>query len=147
MFREVEEAPRGAGDDAREGSAEAGAVAARLLDGLLKLGIANVGLFALDDDVVVFAFVIAIDDEVGAVVRRPAGNEDFDADALGPVFLFVDERCPKLGADFFLRVAEPLGVVRGDVVNFLGLAFAGEAGVSVGDGALEVGHALLVANA
>ena len=75
MFREVEEAPRGAGDDAREGSAEAGAVAARLLDGLLKLGIANVGLFALDDDVVVFAFVIAIDDEVGAVVRRPAGNE------------------------------------------------------------------------
>ena len=142
---EAQQAAREAGNDTRKLGLEAGAIAARLLNGLGTLGVGDVGAFALEDEVAVFLFLIRVDDEVGAVVRRAALHLHLDADALGLVFVFVNQFRPKLGAHFFLRVGPALRVIRSDVVDALRFAFTGEPGVPVFNRALEESHARVLA--
>jgi len=72
-------------------------------------------------------------------MRRAAWHLHLEAYALGLVFIFVDQLGPELGADFFLGVGIPLGMICHDVMNALGLAIAGYLGVAVFNGLLEVG--------
>ena len=72
---EIKEAARHARDDADVVRAKLGpsAVAARLLDGLVKLGVGHAVLLAFDDGVRLLALVIAEDNQIRAVARRAVG--------------------------------------------------------------------------
>ena len=80
---EIKEAARHARDHADVVRAEfrPGAVAARLLDGLVKLGVGHAVRLALDDGVGLLALVIAEDHQIRAVAGRAVGHGDFHADS------------------------------------------------------------------
>lgn len=140
-FVEAQQAASQAGNDARIGRAEAGAVAASLFDGLGKFGGAHVRTLALEHEPgrFQFAVLIRVNDEIGKIVGRAARHLDLEADTLGPVLILVDEFSPKLGAHLLLRVGPAFRVVRGEVVDTLRFALAAELGVAVCDSLFEIG--------
>jgi hypothetical protein len=138
---EAQETTGQAGDGAGISRAEAGAIAAGLLDGLGELGVAHVGALALEDEPGGFQLVIlvGIDDDIGSVVGRAARYLDFETDALGTILILVDQLGPELGAHLFLGIGPAFRVIRVDVVDTLCFPLAGDFGVAVFDGLFEVG--------
>ena len=87
---EIQQAAGKAGYGAAVGRAQAGPVAASLLDGLVKGGVGQFGALALENEVGRLQFVVVVDHQVGVVVGSPPGNVHLKADAFRRVFVLVD---------------------------------------------------------
>src|ERR1022692_882208 len=121
---EAQEAASEAGNGTAEVRPEAGAVTANLFYRLGELRVTNIGPLALKYEVRGLPLRVAVNDDIGVVVRRAPRNVHLEGNALRRVFVLVDEFRPELGADFLLWVRPTLRVVSCPVADALILSFA-----------------------
>ncbi len=134
----AEQASGQTSNNATEFCVKTGTVAARLLDGLGEFGIRDFRTLALEDEVRGFAFVVGVDNDVGAVAGRAAGDGHLKANSLGAVLILIDEFGPTFGANLLLGVSPALRVVCINVQNALRLAFTRKLDATVLNGAWQV---------
>jgi len=142
FFAEIEKAATElAGDDADVFGTELGpgAIARGLLDGLLEFGLGDRVFLALDDGKGAFPLGILENHQIGAIIRNPIRDGQFDTDGFGLVAVAIDQLCPIFGPDLFFGIGIPLTVIDGVIVNPLFLPLAGYGRQIVLYGLFEVG--------